>query len=162
MLIEYQLDVSAEIAYAGKWAHARNPVYYNFDGIGGDCTNFISQCLFAGGAVMNYTKDTGWYYISLNNRVPAWTGVEFFYDFIMNNKGTGPYGTSIPLGEIRPGDIIQLGREGLFYHNLLVINVRNGEPYIAAHTYDVYNVPLSAYIYEQIRCIHVIGARKYS
>jgi hypothetical protein len=56
------------VAYARKWAHERNPAYYNFDSLGGDCTNFCSQCLYAGCGIMNYTRDTGWYYTSLNNR----------------------------------------------------------------------------------------------
>ncbi|MBQ3571404.1 MAG: amidase domain-containing protein, partial [Clostridia bacterium] len=36
------------VEYAKKWALKRNPKYYNFDNIGGDCTSFASQCLFAG------------------------------------------------------------------------------------------------------------------
>lgn len=36
------------VEYARRWAYDRNPQYYNFDPIGGDCTNFVSQCLFAG------------------------------------------------------------------------------------------------------------------
>ena len=28
--------------YAAKWAFARNPLFYNFTGIGGDCTSFVS------------------------------------------------------------------------------------------------------------------------
>ena len=27
------------IEYANKWAFSRNPKYYNFDNIGGDCTS---------------------------------------------------------------------------------------------------------------------------
>lgn len=50
------------IQYAEKWAFSRNPKYHNFDAVGGDCTNFISQCLYEGCKVMNYTKDVGWYY----------------------------------------------------------------------------------------------------
>ena len=34
--------------YAKEWAYARNPKYYNYDSIGGDCTNFASQCVFVG------------------------------------------------------------------------------------------------------------------
>ena len=40
--------------YANKWAFSRNPKYYNFDNIGGDCTSFVSQCILAGSNVMNY------------------------------------------------------------------------------------------------------------
>ena len=47
MLLTYSLNIPAEIAYARKWAFSRNPAYYDFDDIGGDCTNFISQCLQA-------------------------------------------------------------------------------------------------------------------
>lgn len=160
-MTEYPLNNSAEIDYAKKWAFSRNPAYYNFDNIGGDCTNFVSQCLYAGGAVMNYTRDTGWYYNSLHDRSAAWTGVEFFYNFIVKNKGIGPFGEVIPLSQIRSGDIIQLGTDNRFYHNLLVINVRGGVPYVAAHTFDAFNRPLTTYVYDNIRCLKIIGARKY-
>ena len=43
------------VSYAEKWAFSRNPRYMSFDGIGGDCTSFVSQCLYAGSGVMNYT-----------------------------------------------------------------------------------------------------------
>lgn len=52
----------AAVAYARKWALGRNPVYYDFQNIGGDCTNFASQCIFAGAQVMNWTPVFGWYY----------------------------------------------------------------------------------------------------
>lgn len=43
--------------YAKNWAFSRNPKYYNFDSIGGDCTNFASQCVYAGCNEMNYNKN---------------------------------------------------------------------------------------------------------
>lgn len=60
---EFPYNRDAVIEYARKWALSRNPSYYDFEKIGGDCINFISQCLFAGGNAMNYTVDTGWYVI---------------------------------------------------------------------------------------------------
>ena len=83
-VIEY--DRKAVVAYARRWAFARNPQYYNFDRLGGDCTNFASQCLFAGCGVMNFTPTFGWFYLDLQNRAPAWTGVEYFYQFLMNHQ----------------------------------------------------------------------------
>lgn len=62
---------NSAVEYARKWALGRNPKYANFDGMGGDCTNFASQCLYAGGCKMNNTPTFGWYYYSLNNRAPA-------------------------------------------------------------------------------------------
>ena len=38
-------DRQKAIKYAKVWAYFRNPNYYNFDNIGGDCTNYISQCM---------------------------------------------------------------------------------------------------------------------
>ena len=53
-------DRGATTAYARRWALGRNPAYYDFTELGGDCTNFVSQCLFAGSGVMNLTPVTGW------------------------------------------------------------------------------------------------------
>ena len=44
-LREYNRENAVE--YAKIWAYKRNPKYYNFDSVGGDCTSFVSQCLFA-------------------------------------------------------------------------------------------------------------------
>ncbi|MBQ6932727.1 MAG: amidase domain-containing protein, partial [Clostridia bacterium] len=116
---EYNRDKA--LAYAKRWALDRNPLFFSFNGIGGDCTNFVSQCIFAGGCVMNYTPTYGWYYISSSDRTPSWSGVQFFYDFMVNNKEQGPFATEVTADRIERGDIIQLGNEeGLFYHSLIV------------------------------------------
>ncbi|MGN1098482.1 MAG: amidase domain-containing protein, partial [Clostridia bacterium] len=78
---------AAAVNYAKRWALSRNPLYYSFDELGGDCTGFISQAVYAGAGVMNYTPTFGWYYISPDDRAPAWTGVEFFYNFFTSNEG---------------------------------------------------------------------------
>lgn len=52
--IEYNRQNVKE--YAKKWAYLRNPQYYNYNALGGDCTNFISQCIFAGAPYMNYSR----------------------------------------------------------------------------------------------------------
>ncbi len=159
-MVEYALDLENAVRYAGKWAYGRNPAYYDFDGLGGDCTNFISQCIHAAGAVMNYTRDVGWYYVSLNNRAAAWTGVEYFYRFMVNNRGAGPFGREVPLGEARVGDVIQLGSGGGFYHSLLVVDLREGQPCVAAHTNDTFNRPLYSYMFDSARVLRIDRARK--
>ena len=93
MLVTKEYNRSNALQYARRWALDRNPLFFSFNGIGGDCTNFVSQCIFAGGCVMNYTPTYGWYYISSNDRTPSWSGVTFFYDFITNNKEQGPLRT---------------------------------------------------------------------
>ena len=148
------------IAYAKEWAFARNPAYYNFDTVGGDCTNFVSQCLFAGGCLMNFTKDTGWYYRSSKDRAAAWTSVHYLHRFICNNKGIGPYGHVCEMNEAEIGDIIQLSFDGVqFTHSLLLTNKIQNEAFVSTHTYDAYNRPLNSYFYQKIRVIHIDGIR---
>ena len=40
----------AAVRYANTWWDSRNPAFPSFDV---DCTNYISQCLLAGGAPMH-------------------------------------------------------------------------------------------------------------
>ena len=87
-MINIEYNRRAAVDYANRWALSRNPAFYDYTGIGGDCTNFASQVVYAGCGVMNYTPDTGWYYIDANNKSPSWTGVQFFYDFMINRSKT--------------------------------------------------------------------------
>lgn len=153
-------DRASAVAYAERWALSRNPAYYDFDGLGGDCTNFVSQCVYAGCGVMNYTPQFGWYYISLNDRAPAWTGVNQFYRFMTENQGRGPFARVVPRSEVRPGDVIQLSSAyGVFYHSLLVLENAGDEIYIASHSYDSLWRELSSYSYARARYLHILGAR---
>lgn len=44
-------DRRAAVLYAHRWAYGRNPAFYDYEGLGGDCTNFASQCAFMPAAV---------------------------------------------------------------------------------------------------------------
>lgn len=148
------------LLYARRWAFARNPRYYNFDDLGGDCTNFASQVLFAGSGVMNYTPVFGWYYRSVEDRAPAWTGVEYLYNFLTTNEGVGPFAREVSEEEVEPGDLLQLGRaDGTFYHCPVIVATRP-EILVAAHSDDAYGRPLSSYMYDRVRFLHIEGVRK--
>ena len=82
MLVTRPYEREKALAYAERYAFSQNEIFGDFRGIGGNCTNFVSQCVYAGSCKMNYTKTFGWYYISLDDRAPSWTGVEYFYNFI--------------------------------------------------------------------------------
>lgn len=151
----------AAVAYARRWALDRNPAYYNFDEIGGDCTNFTSQSIFAGAGVMNYTPVMGWYYRSSNDRAPGWTGVGYLYNFLVNNRSVGPYAHVVSQNEVQPGDIVQLGtRDGHFYHSPMITAVYP-TILVVAHTDDSLDRPLSSYIYDVARFIHIDGVRNW-
>lgn len=152
-------DREAAIAYARRWALDRNPAYYNFDRIGGDCTNFVSQCILAGAPQMNFTPDTGWYYRNLLDRAAAWTGVEYLHRFLTRNRSIGPHAAVVPPAYALPGDIVQLGlRDGAYYHSALLIAL-SPEILIAAHTNDALARPLSSYSYTAARFLHIQGYR---
>ncbi len=157
----YEYNRNSAVEYAEKWAYGRNPAYLDFENLGGDCTNFASQCIFAGAKTMNYTPVTGWFYISSYDRTASWTGVEYLYNFLVNNQGLGPFGEETDLNNLQIGDIVQLGREnGDFYHCPVVVGFYQGEILLAAHTFDGFNIPLSYFRFERIRGIHVLGVRK--
>lgn len=158
---EIPYDRESAVSYARRWALGRNPAYYNFQKIGGDCTNFASQCIYAGARVMNYTPTVGWYYRSSYDRAASWTGVEYLYHFLVNNRSVGPYGHVVSGNEAMPGDIVQLGTgTGDFYHSPVITAVT---PIIlvAAHTDDALDRPLSTYIYGTARFLHIDGVRTW-
>ena len=156
---EIPYNREAAVGYTRRWALGRNPAYYDFENIGGDCTNFASQCIYAGAQIMNYTSVLGWYYRSSYDRTASWSGVEYLYKFLVNNRGAGPYARVVQEREAMPGDIVQLGTEsGVFYHSPVITSI-TPTILIAAHTYDALDRPLSAYAYEVARFLHIEGVR---
>ena len=167
MLIELPYDRRRAVEYALRWALSRNPLFPDFTGIGGDCTNFVSQCILAGSCIMNETPDFGWYYFSPINRAPAWSGVAYLYDFLTGvpafaeqNGGVGPFATEVDSTSVMPGDVVQLANsQGVFYHTLLVTGMDGDDFLLSAHTNDARNRPLSTYNYASTRFLHVLGTR---
>ena len=162
MIIPY--DRAAAVAYAHKWAYGRNPAYFDYEKIGGDCTNFASQCLYEGTGVMNFTPIYGWYYIDPNRKAPAWTGVPYFYNFLTRDKiSPGPFAVVTDLNMVLPGDFVQLQFNGPdFGHTPIIVEV--GFPptldntLVAAHSVDADWRPISSYTFQDIRFLHVLGA----
>jgi len=159
-------DRQAAVAYAHRWAYYRNPNFYNFDELGGDCTNFASQCLYAGSGVMNYTPTFGWYYNSQHSRAPAWTGVQFFYNFLTRNpESPGPIGEEAGPDQVNPGDFAQLRfHPGAFSHCPIVVEV-GGPPtleniLVAAHSEDADYRPLSTYPAVEVRFLRILGVNR--
>ena len=163
MIVQY--DRNAAVRYAIRWARGRNPEFYDYAQIGGDCTNFVSQCVYAGSLEMNYTPDYGWYYINANDKSPSWTGVEFFYNFMVNNSGNGPFGRKDTLNNLFVGDIIQFGDvNDVYYHSLILTGIRQSRRgksyYVSAHSEDALNRNLATYRFAKLRGIHILGVRR--
>jgi hypothetical protein len=158
-------DREKAVAYAHAWAYGRNPAYYNYDSLGGDCTNFVSQCLYAGAGVMNYDGLKGWYYNGANSKSPSWTGVEFLRNFLVRDTDSvGPYAAEVGFDDIMPGDVIQMAFDGgTFQHSLFVVEVGEkknaGVVLVASHSDDQDDNPLNTYEYRKIRYLHILGVR---
>ena len=167
MILVKPYDRERAVTYAETWALRRNPLFLNFAGRGGDCTNFTSQCLLAGSCTMDFTPDFGWYYRTPEDRAPAWTSVAFFYDFVTEqpvfaseNMGIGPFGREVRARELELGDFIQLADEaGDYYHTLIITGFEPNDILICAHTDDALNRRLSTYNYASLRFIHIDGVR---
>ncbi|MBQ9833246.1 MAG: amidase domain-containing protein [Clostridia bacterium] len=147
------------VAYARRWAMSRNELYYDFENIGGDCTNFASQCIYAGAQIMNFTPVMGWYYRSASDRTASWTGVEYLYNFLVNNRAVGPHGHLVPQRYAMVGDIVQFGNSGGDFYHTSVITATEPELLVAAHTFDALDRPLSSYDYDIARFIHIDSVR---
>ena len=160
MLVTKPYNRENAVAYARKYAFSQNSLFANFAVIGGNCTNFVSQSIYAGSCEMNYRPTFGWYFISLDDRSPSWTGVEYFYNFMTQNSDVGPFGRAASSDELELGDVIQLARDGEgYYHSLLVVGLDGEDLLVAAQTDNAYARPLSSYDYDYARFIKILGVR---
>src|SRR5262249_10993608 len=105
------------VEYARKWALSENPNFYRY---GDDCTNFVSQCLLAGGWTMvgtfEHRKDDNVWWCDVDghtflgclaghNASYTWAGAQNFYNFLQATQR----GTQVPdWRELDRGDVIQL------------------------------------------------------
>jgi len=168
MLLTLPYARDRAVQYAKQWALSRNPLFSDFTGRGGNCTNFVSQCVFAGCGIMNYTPTFGWYYVSETDRAPAWTGVEAFFDFLTDapdfiaaNGDVGPFGTTVTnRRQIALGDVVQLAdSQENYYHTLIITGAQGRDILVSAQSDDALDRPLSTYNYASLRIIHIEGAK---
>ena len=67
-----------------------NSAYANFNPYGGDCANFTSQSIYAGGMPQVVTKpyaNDGWYYRTSTDRSATWTGATNLHHWMRDNRG---------------------------------------------------------------------------
>ena len=109
---------------------------------------------------MNYNK-YGWYYNSISDRAPAWTGVKFLHNFLITNKGVGPYAKIVAKQFIELGDVIFLlnGNNSPF-HSVIVTKILNGEILVASNTRDAYDKNLNDFYFSSLNFVHILGAKK--
>lgn len=168
----YEYNRQSAVDYARRWALDRNPKYKDYELWGGNCTNFISQCLFAGKIPMDNSGDNimkQWYWYSDSSRTPSWTGSEPFYQYLINNNKNsssnyGVYAKLADYDELEIGDIVQLIQDNKAYHNMIITEVildgdEISDYLICQNTYDLLDYPLSLKVGER-RYIKILGYYK--
>lgn len=138
-------DRSRAVQYADQWWDKGNPAYIEFEV---DCSNYISQCLFAGGAPMHYTgkRDSGWWYKGRYNGQElwsySWAVAHSLQRYLTQNKG-GLRAEEVPeAAMLEPGDIISYDWDGngRYQHSTIVTaKDANGMPLVNAHTVPSYH-----------------------
>ena len=94
--VRYPYNREAAVAYAEKWVGKRNEVWSDFTGKGGNCQNFVSQCLFAAGIPRDISGEAVWSWSMSGSHMRedevtsnAWINVAEFRRYAAENKGYG-------------------------------------------------------------------------
>lgn len=152
----------AAVGYANQYcgdapgcgnARRYNPAYRNYNPVGGDCTNFISQVLFAGGLPMTHY----WQYDQTKKRGSgAWVTAPGLAGFLRRTGrahlvAAGSYAfvtrhtTQYPEGAVetlRPGDLVSYQTADAPTHSAVVVGYDvQGVPLVDTHTADRFRVP---------------------
>ncbi|MFS0671848.1 amidase domain-containing protein [Ornithinibacillus sp. 179-J 7C1 HS] len=128
-------DRLAAVQYAERWWNSYNPAYRKFDV---DCTNYVSQCLRAGGAPMRGApnRNQGWWY-SGNNWSYSWA-VAHSLRWYLSGSTQGLKGREVDsASELQPGDVIcyDFEGDGRWNHTTIVVGKdTDGMPLVNAHT----------------------------
>lgn len=131
----FSYDRRAAVQYAERWWNDYNPSYKQFDV---DCTNYVSQCLHAGGAPMRGypNRSKGWWYKN-ENWSYSWA-VAHSLRWYLSGSTQGLKGKTLEAAnQLLPGDVIcyDFEGDGKWDHNTIVVRKdENGMPLVNAHT----------------------------
>ncbi|WP_096201630.1 amidase domain-containing protein [Bacillus sp. FJAT-45350] len=134
-LERFTYDRREAVRYAERWWNDYNPQYRKFQD---NCTNFISQCLRAGGAPMTGypNRSKGWWYRD-NNWSFSWS-VAHSLRWYLSGATSGLRGKEMHSAkELSPGDVIcyDFNGDGRWQHTTIVVDKdANGEPLVNAQT----------------------------
>jgi spore germination protein YaaH len=142
---------NASYGYASAWYNSRNPHYNDFTGSGGDCANFVSQCLIAGGMSLWKGTNGGGYgvYPDVDRPTTSSNGTIPFCDYLHQHLTRyqavdydyaveGVNATIPPETEV--GDVVIFGTDGgdRYSHAMIVVSVGATDIGLAAHTTDTW------------------------
>ncbi|MDX8044494.1 amidase domain-containing protein [Gracilibacillus sp. S3-1-1] len=132
----FDYDRRVAVQYAERWWNDANPAYQYF--ADNDCTNYISQCLRAGGAPMHGApnRSKGWWY-QRDNWSFSWSVANSFR-WYLSGATSGLKGTEVSDPEkLSPGDVIcyDFQGDGRWDHTTIVVAKDSQHmPLVNAHT----------------------------
>ena len=135
--VDFTYDRLAAVQYAERWWDSTNPRYKNFEV---NCTNFISQCLHAGGASMRGypNRSSGWW-MQQNNWSYSWTVANAMRSFLTHSKIGLRAKVVTSADQLRPGDVIcyDFQGDGRYDHTTFVVaKDQENMPLVNAQTYN--------------------------
>lgn len=121
-----------------------NGAYTNFNPYGGDCANYTSQSINAGGMPQvscNTYGTSGWFYVNSGNRSATWTGAPQLRTWMANNRGqvvNGPADSQVFKGSPCFYDWANGGAS--YDHATICVGTNSaGRAIINSHNYDYYH-----------------------
>lgn len=120
-----------------------NSKYRNYNSLGGDCTNYVSQIMFEGG----FKKNGTWNYRD-GSGSKAWVNAQAFKDYMLYSGrasliASGSYDKVLKASyKLLPGDFIAYEKKGKIAH-ISVVTGMDSKGYILvnSHNSDRYRVP---------------------
>jgi hypothetical protein len=145
MAIPCCLNYTSMVNYAYKYWDNYNTAYRNFaaNGGGGDCTNFISQALRAGGwqdKLGLWFDDNNWWYNS-SNQTHSWAGAENWSHFAPQRTTALSNIWYMALADVLQFDF---NKDGTMDHTMIVTKKTSTEIYMTYHTVDHVDRTLSS------------------
>lgn len=148
-------------AYGSGNNYKYNKLYYDYNGAGGDCTNFVSQVLgdkkeggtitFSGGWFCNYSK------FGRAQGSTAWSNADGLKNYLIySGRGKiikrGTFKELSPstkdytqggVGSLQPGDLVCYEKKENNIDHFAVVTARDSRGYLLvnSHTTDMYHVP---------------------
>ncbi len=143
LAVEYA-DAYCGAASDGQNGYSYNKKYANYNPLGGNCANFVSQALFEGGG---FKKNSTWNYKDGKGSW-AWIKAVGLKDYLIYSaKGSiiakGKYENVYKhANELLPGDMVVYAKKGKITHVSIVTGLDSkGCPVVNSHNIDRYRVP---------------------
>ncbi len=124
------------VSYADKYYKNYNTNYSNYNSIGGDCANFVSQCLHAGGVAMN----SSWYWKSYGSRSSSWSYCPDQRTYFAKKGTLIDNATAKNISKGNPVWYYS-SKKGRYSHAAICVGKNSaGTPIVDAHNNDRYHV----------------------